>query len=112
MKEKLASFSLSTPTRKHVFVFRQNIQIDLASMEKQKRSEAEELTNSKKNGIDTENAASLKRVIHLKIPHVGEHIFDSIDTRIDQVLGGFANLERISWKCLDQKMERQNVKGM
>ena len=30
--------------------------------------------------IDTENAASLKRVIHLKIPHVGEHIFESIDT--------------------------------
>ena len=30
-------------------------------MEKQKRSEAEELTNSKKNGIDTENAVSLKK---------------------------------------------------
>ena len=37
---------------------------DLTSMEKQKRREAEEeLTNSKKN--DTENAASLKQVIHL-----------------------------------------------
>ena len=52
---------------------------DLTSMEKQKQSEAEEeLINSKKN--DTENAASLKRVIHLKIPHVGERIFESIDT--------------------------------
>ena len=42
---------------------------DLTFIKKQKQSEAEELTDCKKSCNDTENAASLNRVIHLKNLH-------------------------------------------
>ena len=53
---------------------------DLTPKTHRKQSAAEELTDCKKSCNDTENAASLNRVIHLKIPHIGERIFESFDT--------------------------------
>ena len=53
---------------------------DLNPMKKRKQSPAEELTNCKKSRMDTQNTPSLNEVINLGIPHVGELIFENIDT--------------------------------
>ena len=48
----------------------------------------------------------MENVINIGIPHVAEQIFEGLNT---QVSGGFGNLEQPGWKCLDQKVERQDV---
>ena len=53
---------------------------DLNSTKKQTNSEAEELTNCTNSRNATQNTHSLDKVINLGIPHVGELIFESIDT--------------------------------
>ena len=53
---------------------------ELTPMKKCKQNAAEELTNCKKSRNDTQNNLSLNEVINLGIPHVGELIFESIDT--------------------------------
>ena len=53
---------------------------DLTPAKKRKQSPAEHLTNCKKSRIDTQNTPSLNEVINLGIPHVGELIFESVDT--------------------------------
>ena len=53
---------------------------DLTPTKKQKQSIAEQLTNCKKGRNDTENSTNLNDVINLGIPHVGELIFEGIDT--------------------------------
>merc|ERR1712049_9771 len=53
---------------------------DLTPVRKRKQSSAEELTNCKKSRNDTQNNLSLNEVINLGIPHVGELIFESMDT--------------------------------
>ena len=53
---------------------------DLTPDKKRKQSAAEELTNCKKSRNDTQNTLSLYEVINPGIPHVGELIFESIDT--------------------------------
>ena len=53
---------------------------DLTTKKKRKQSTAEELTNFKKSRNDTRCSISLNDVINLGIPHVGELIFESIDT--------------------------------
>ena len=47
---------------------------------KKKQSTAEELTNCKKSRNNAGNSTSLDKIINLGMPHIGEHIFKSIDT--------------------------------
>ena len=50
----------------------------------------------------------MDKVINLRIPHVGELIFETIDTpELNRF--GFGNLESPGGKRLDQKVERKNV---
>ena len=53
---------------------------DLTPDKKRKQSAAEELTDCKKSRNDAQNVTSLDKVINLGIPHVGELIFESMDT--------------------------------
>ena len=55
----------------------------------------------------------MDKIINLGIPHVGELVFESIDTlELIKCTRCFANLERTGWKCLDQKVERQMAEQM
>ena len=53
---------------------------DLTHEKKRKQSSAEELTNCKKSRNDTGNPTSLNKIINHGMPHIGEQIFESIDT--------------------------------
>ena len=53
---------------------------DLTPKKECGQSAAEELNNGKKSRIDSENVPSLNKIINLGIPHVGELIFERIDT--------------------------------
>ena len=53
---------------------------DLTPDKKRQQSPAEKLTKCKKSRKDTRNTLSLNEVINLGIPHVGELIFERIDT--------------------------------
>ena len=53
---------------------------DLTHEKKRKQSSAGELTNCKKSRNDTGNPTSLNKIINRGMPHIGEHIFKSIDT--------------------------------
>ena len=52
----------------------------LTPVKKRKQSAADELTDCKKSRNDTQNTLGLNEIINLGIPHVGELIFESIDT--------------------------------
>ena len=80
---------------------------DLTPDKKRKQSAAEELTNCKKSRNDTQNTLSLNEVINLGIPHVGELIFESIDTP------GLIKCLEVSqtWKVLAENVLIKRWKG-
>ena len=80
---------------------------DLTPEKKRKQSGAEELANCKKSRNDTRNTLSLNEVINLGIPHVGELIFESIDTP------GLINCLEVSetWKVLAENVLIKRWKG-
>ena len=80
---------------------------ELNPMKKRKQSPAEELTNCKKSRMDTQNTPSLNEVINLGIPHVGELIFESIDT---PELFQFALVSE-TWKVLAENALIKRWKG-
>ena len=53
---------------------------NLTSEKKRKQSADEALTDCKKSRKDNGNVTSLNKIINLGMPHIGEHIFKSIDT--------------------------------
>ena len=79
----------------------------LTSGKKRKRSVAEELTHCKKSRNDTRNTRSLNEVINLGMPHVGELIFESIDT---PALFQCALVSE-SWKVLAENVLIKRWKG-
>ena len=80
---------------------------DLTPMKKRKQSTSEELTNCKKSRNDTRITLSLNKVINLGMPHVGELIFESIDTP------GLINCLEVSqtWKVLAENVLIKRWKG-
>ena len=80
---------------------------ELTPWKKCKQNAAEELTNCKKSHNDTQNTLSLNEVINPGIPHVGELIFESIDTP-----GSFqCALVSETWKVLAENVLIKRWKG-
>lgn len=79
----------------------------LIPKKKRKRSVAENLANCKKSRNDTKNTLGLNAIINLGIPHVGELIFESIDTaRLFQCA-----LVSETWKVLAENVLIKRWKG-
>ena len=80
---------------------------DLTPKKECRQSAAEELNNWKKSRIDSENVPSLNKIINLGIPHVGELIFESINT---PELFQFALVSE-TWKVLAENVLIKRWKG-